>query len=53
MGPTSKKNDEKQKGIRKDQNGIRREIERIFLNFFFIFASFSDSRKPVRQNSSG
>ena len=36
MGPTSKKNenDEKQKGIRKDQNGIRREIERNFLNFF-------------------
>ena len=34
MGPTSKKNDEKQKGIRKDQNGIRREIERIFKNFF-------------------
>ena len=40
MGPTSKKNDEKQKGIRKYQNGIKREIERIFFKFFFHLRFF-------------
>ena len=57
MGLTWKKKNNKQtklKSLAAGEDGQNMEERRSNFNFFFsFFISFLDSRKPVRQNSSG
>ena len=56
MGPTSKEKEKKNNKNKMKAKGRRRRPERFVLIFFLVFFSlrfFSDSRKTVRQNSSG